>query len=252
MENQLFENMKTALGAEGLSRIQGLLHNVANGVVFSHPNPTYQALPPNLVFPGLPAPRPWWDPSVYPWIPELEAAKDKIVEEVKQQLANPAVVAQLEQYGQDESGADAGWRAMAFYKYFQENTSLTAEFPFLKSLLDRLPVGSDASISILHPGGWVKPHSDNYNFTLTCHLALDVPDNTQLTVGGVPQSWEEGKCWVFDHCYTHHGYNHGDRMRVVLILNVWHFDLSPKEIQCLKQFQPELLAFWMAASGVSA
>lgn len=252
MVEQLYEKMVAAVGADGLERVRGLLENVANGVVFSNPDPLYAALPPNLVFPGLPAPQPWWDPSVYPWVAELEASKDRIVTEVRERLADPEVASKLEQYGMDETGVDAGWRAMAFYKYFQENTALTSQFPYLKSLLDRLPVGSDASISILQPGGWVKPHSDNYNFTLTCHLALDIPEGTQLTVGGEPRSWEEGKCWIFDHSYTHHGYNHGGRSRVVLILNVFHFDLTAKEIAVLKMFGQELMAFWMAASGITA
>ena len=72
------------------------------------------------------------------------------------------------------------------------------------------------------------------NTRLRMHLALTVPpegqDAPELRVGGVARSWKEGRVLVFDDSFEHHvSPNDSTVDRVVLIVDLWHPQLSPEE-----------------------
>ena len=49
--------------------------------------------------------------------------------------------------------------------------------------------------------------------------------------------WHEGKCLVFDDHFEHEAWNQTAQDRVVLIVNLWHSDLSAAEIHLLEGLQ---------------
>lgn len=43
------------------------------------------------------------------------------------------------------------------------------------------------------------------------------------------RKWREGKVMVFDDSFEHEVWHNGTALRLVLIVDVWHPDLSPAE-----------------------
>lgn len=80
----------------------------------------------------------------------------------------------------------------------------------------------------------MSPHYGPTNKKLRCHLPLVVPGQEQcsITVNGETAFLEEGKCIVFDDSFYHEAINTSNLPRVVLIVDVWHPDLSDEEVQC--------------------
>lgn len=89
--------------------------------------------------------------------------------------------------------------------------------------------------SILKAGTVIKPHFGPTNARLRLHLALDIPENCWLEVDGVRRLWREGQCLCFDDSFRHQACNESQHDRVVLIVDVWHPDLRPEEIEALKE-----------------
>jgi aspartate beta-hydroxylase len=61
------------------------------------------------------------------------------------------------------------------------------------------------------------------------HLALMVPPDCALRVGGEEQVWCEGRTLVFDDTYEHEAWNLSKQVRVVLIADLWHPQLTEVE-----------------------
>jgi hypothetical protein len=60
-------------------------------------------------------------------------------------------------------------------------------------------------------------------------IALRVGDNTVVPKNGVP--------FVWDHSYRHSAWNLGNVTRLVLIVDIWHPDLSDAEVKFLGTMQ---------------
>lgn len=85
------------------------------------------------------------------------------------------------------------------------------------------------------PRSGIQPHSDKNNFIITCHLALDVPeDECWITVGNTKYYWKNGKVVIFDTSITHSTENSSDKTRYVLLIRFWHPDLTAVEIDAFK------------------
>ena len=46
-----------------------------------------------------------------------------------------------------------------------------------------------------------------------------------------------GECVLFDDSCEHEAWHRGDRTRIVLVFDVWHPDLTDKEVQFLSMLQ---------------
>jgi aspartyl/asparaginyl beta-hydroxylase (cupin superfamily) len=69
------------------------------------------------------------------------------------------------------------------------------------------------------------------------HLGIDIPPACGIRVGGVTATWQTGKCIVFDDSFPHEVWNDGERDRIVLVVDLWHPDLSDDEVRLLDGFQ---------------
>ena len=83
--------------------------------------------------------------------------------------------------------------------------------------------------SLLTPGAHIPPHNGVSNARLVCHLPLIVPAGCWFRVGDDKRDWERGTAWVFDDTIEHEAMNGGDALRVILIIDTWHPDLSAEE-----------------------
>jgi len=81
----------------------------------------------------------------------------------------------------------------------------------------------------------IEPHLGPTNMRLRCHLGINIPDgDCGLTVGGETRHWREGECLVFDDSLLHESWNRTGQARVVLVVDLWHPDLTPAEIAYLE------------------
>lgn len=83
--------------------------------------------------------------------------------------------------------------------------------------------------SVLEPNSRIAPHTGITNARLIAHLPLIVPDNCGFRVGGETRQWKVGKAMVFDDMTDHEAWNDSDRIRVVLIADLWRPELSNPE-----------------------
>jgi aspartyl/asparaginyl beta-hydroxylase (cupin superfamily) len=87
----------------------------------------------------------------------------------------------------------------------------------------------NAMFSLLAPQTAIPPHSGINNARLVCHLPLIVPEGCWFRVGAEVRQWQPGTAFVFDDTIEHEACNPSDELRVVLIFDVWHPDLTVAE-----------------------
>jgi aspartyl/asparaginyl beta-hydroxylase (cupin superfamily) len=187
---------------------------------------------PRSYFPGLTA-RPWHHPRDFPWTRHLEAAHSVIKEELLA-LRNTGRFQR-----QPEGLADTGaWNVYYLYFLGHQLAENCARCPSTTRVLRSIPGATSAGLvyfSALTPGTTVRPHCGPTNTRLRCHFACSVPRDCGIRVGAESRVWEEGRCLVFDDSFEHEVWNGGEETRIVLLLDIWHPDLTPAERYALEE-----------------
>lgn len=188
-----------------------------------------------------------WDCHVFPWVHELEANFNVIKSELLalrgradfQPYRAPAWASKRRaKDGLGSVAHDAGeWNVFYLYLHnvdFATNRSLcprTAQI--IQSIGGHY---NHAFFSALSPKTHVAKHHGPTNKKLRCHLPLVVPpgDSCRLRVGSETVLVQEGQCFVFDDSFEHEAWNDdASRSRIVLIVDVWHPDLTAAELKFL-------------------
>ena len=120
-------------------------------------------------------------------------------------------------------------------------------------------------ISVLHPGTVIDPHCGPTNIRHRLHYPLQVPDTKEgvevpkLRVAEQKATWKEGECFVFDDSIVH-SVSFGEEgivssssahsnenaagacggCRVVLIVDLWHPDLTREERHAIADLYPSV------------
>jgi aspartyl/asparaginyl beta-hydroxylase (cupin superfamily) len=81
---------------------------------------------------------------------------------------------------------------------------------------------------MVHPGGPT-------NAVVSLSLGLIAPPGCTIRVGTEERTWREGECLVFDDTYEHEVWHGGDRTRFIMLLDVWHPELTPVERRILSE-----------------
>ena len=89
--------------------------------------------------------------------------------------------------------------------------------------------GANAMFSLLAPRTAIPAHVGVANFRVLCHLPLVLPGQCWFRVGNSVREWERGRGWIFDDSIEHEAANDSDQLRVIMIFDSWHPDLSPAE-----------------------
>lgn len=93
-------------------------------------------------------------------------------------------------------------------------------------ILDTIPSIVNAGFSILKPKTDIKPHVGYSNKVYRYHLGINIPssnpDNCALCIYNpdIIKTWQNGKAFKFDDCKLHSAYNHTDKNRVILLIDV--------------------------------
>jgi len=192
-------------------------------------------------YPGLPAIE-FFDRADFPWLDAIEAGTDKIREEFLGILQAEEGFTPYITYPDDmplnqwaELNNSPNWSAFHLYKLGQRVDENAARCPVTMSLIETAPQPDQpgrtpaAMFSLLKPRTRIPPHTGVSNTRLVTHLPLIVPEGCGFRVGNETREWVPGKAWVFDDTIEHEAWNESDKLRVVLIFDVWHPHLTPPE-----------------------
>ncbi|MGA2013672.1 MAG: aspartyl/asparaginyl beta-hydroxylase domain-containing protein [Solirubrobacteraceae bacterium] len=186
-------------------------------------------------YPGLPA-RPWHDPSQIPIVADLEAAYAEIAAEIR---ALPTDAFHRESERISRTG---DWDVLIFHERGQRNVANCDRCPVTTEIIAAHDTVRSLSgliyVSRMKPGTHIAAHRGPTNMRLRCHLALTVPDgDCAIRVGTETRGWEEGRCIVFDDYFDHEAWNHTSQERIVMVVDIWHPDLSAQEIAVIEGLQ---------------
>jgi aspartyl/asparaginyl beta-hydroxylase (cupin superfamily) len=91
----------------------------------------------------------------------------------------------------------------------------------------------DAIFSVQGAHSRLPPHCSVDSLRVRCHLALRIPPEVGIRVGGEARQWQEGRCLLFEDAYRHEVWNNSDVRRIVMIVDFWHPDLTEIEVRAL-------------------
>ncbi|OQS07190.1 aspartyl/Asparaginyl beta-hydroxylase, partial [Thraustotheca clavata] len=212
---------------------------------------TWQIGCPSL-FPGLQTEAVWHLElqNTFPWIRLLEEAYPAIKNELLSLRADPtgfqpyrapswAGIKQASD-GIGSISHDAGdWNVFYLYLHDVDYSFNRTRCPVTTSVLEKIPNQYEhAFFSALAPRTHITKHHGPTNKKLRVHLPLVVPSGDNLCrirVGDQIISAKEGQCYIFDDSFEHEAWNdHTTQSRLVLIFDIWHPNLSAKEIKFFK------------------
>ncbi|HEY2070641.1 MAG TPA: aspartyl/asparaginyl beta-hydroxylase domain-containing protein [Rhizomicrobium sp.] len=215
--------------------------------------------PTMLHVPRLPAIQ-YYDRAQFPWMPALEAQTDAIRAELiglleeekegfKPYVTHPSGVP-LNQWA--ELNWSPRWSALYLWKDGGRQDDNCARCPRTAEALASIPradipnFAPTAFFSTLDPHTRIPPHSGDTNARLIVHLPLIVPGQCYFRVGNDTREFQQGEAWVFDDTIEHEAWNDSDRLRVILIFDVWNPYLSEAERELTGELLNGVNAFYSA------
>jgi len=176
-----------------------------------------------------------------PWFDGRSAVRDALEQHAEEIIAEYSVVAaRIQTHPDNASLVDRGrWTGMfLFGARGVRNAELCALCPRTTRLLEGLPLNLNfgfAMFSGMEAHTHVAAHCGSSNLRLRHHLGLEVPEPEagRLRVGAEWRPWARGKTLAFDDSFEHEVVHEGERARVVLVVDVWHPGLGPRDVAVL-------------------
>jgi len=223
-----------------------------NGKVWNHQHAQMCRTPENI--PNLRAFH-VWPREHMPWLRDVESRHQEILAELLaargsgngpsgfQPYRDPVSSGNRGRKAEDGvgvEGVDSGmWNVLYLYlnhKKFEDNCE---RFPTtLSAIADAFPRHySHAFFSALTPGSHILKHTGPSNRMLRVWLPICGLDGFRLRVGDTMLNPKAGEAFVWDHSFEHEAWHDGEETRVVLIVDIWHPDLSDAEVKFLSTLQ---------------
>lgn len=194
--------------------------------------------------PGLSI-QPFWDINNINWCMKLQSKYQTIRDEFNSVTSD---MDSLKQQGNniwagalsdDASSYGIGWKTLVLMDrgiWDPVNVNL---FPVTSKLIHDLRIPCcEVFFASMEPYSKIELHSDFTNFVLTCHLSLYIPysgsNKCRLTVGNTTKQWMNGNMLLFDTSLMHDAINDSDQTRYILMLRIWHPDLTEVERNALQ------------------
>ncbi|KAJ6642915.1 Aspartyl/asparaginyl beta-hydroxylase [Pseudolycoriella hygida] len=136
---------------------------------------------------------------------------------------------------ESENLRDIGdWKQFDLFTRGRKINKHCEKVPFTCKIIETFPAArfckrGQVKFSVMHPGTHVWPHCGPTNCRIRVHLGLKVPEKTSIRVANKTRSWKEGKLLIFDDSFEHEVWHNGTTVRLVLIVDVWHPDLTELE-----------------------
>lgn len=221
-----------SLNREEERRVRGFRTNILENVEAG------PVLPPVFMVPGI-RPKRYFDPSCFQGVAELEDATNAIRAEflALAESRNETLSSRLGglHAADTDNSLPGAWsmvpliRNGAAVEQFASRCPQTMEFARKLDLPKLGLISPSLYFSVLEPNSRIAPHTGITNARLIAHLPLIVPHDCGFRVGGEGRRWEVGKALVFDDMTLHEAWNDSDRIRVVLIADLWRPELSGAE-----------------------
>jgi hypothetical protein len=201
----------------------------------------YEVRPSHFFFPRL-VPIEFFERSDFLWLDAFEAKTDEIREEFLATLHGDEGFSPYISYPPGlplnqwaELNNSPRWSAFRLFENGSRIEENAAKCPITTRLLESAPQPDQpgrtpaAMFSLLKPRTRIPPHTGVSNVRLVTHLPLIIPEGCGFRVGNDTRQWVPGKAWVFDDTLEHEAWNDSDKLRVVLIFDIWHPHLTPPE-----------------------
>lgn len=124
------------------------------------------------------------------------------------------------------------WKTMGLYYWKYKIHRNCRRCPETMKIIRRIPNLTSFSVSVLEPGSNINPHQGDTDAIIRCHVGLVVPGRLPeigFQVGGEIRSWEEGKALPFCDAITHTAWNHTDKRRLIINLDVMRPELAHRQ-----------------------
>jgi aspartyl/asparaginyl beta-hydroxylase (cupin superfamily) len=221
----------------------------------------YDAQPALFHYQGL-APTSFFDRAAFPWLDQIEAASAAIRAEFLAVLAAEEGFTPYMAYGSDqpldqwtELNNSLRWSAYHLIEGGRVNQAHAAKCPATMDALRRAPQPDQpgrtpvAMFSLLKPHTRIPPHCGVSNVRLVTHLPLIVPSGCGFRVGNETRQWVPDQAWVFDDTIEHEAWNDSGQLRVILMFDVWHPQLSAAERALITAMSAGMNAFSAGEGG---
>jgi aspartyl/asparaginyl beta-hydroxylase (cupin superfamily) len=198
----------------------------------------------------------------FPWLDPVEAATDAIRDEFLAVLEAEQGFTPYLTYASDqplnqwaELNNSPRWSAYHLLEAGRLNEANAARCPRTMAALGHAPQPDQpgrtpvAMFSLLKPKTRIPPHCGVSNVRLVTHLPLIVPGGCGFRVGNDTREWVPGKAWVFDDTIEHEAWNDSDKLRVILMFDIWHPHLSSAERTLISAMSAGMNAFSKDAGG---
>jgi hypothetical protein len=131
------------------------------------------------------------------------------------------------------------WKVDYMMEEGEFHNSFAARCPQTVKTLKRLPLCDCALgyayISVLSPGAHITPHFGCTNAKLRIQLPLVGTSDSVIRVDGANYRYVDGTPIIFDDSYLHEVRNNSAyNDRVVLLIDIWHPDLTTSQIREIK------------------
>lgn len=185
------------------------------------------------LYPGL-STTPWYDPSAFSITKTLEQS----AEVIRAELAHAS--SGRFQPERESISRIGNWDILPLYQRGRKNVGNCALCPITTEIIEsHETVRTLAGLSYfsrLGPRTHVAAHVGPTNVRIRCHLGLSIPSGRcGIRIADKEYGWKEGECIVFDDSLPHEAWNDTDKERTVLIVDLWHPELSKGEILLLKR-----------------
>lgn len=167
--------------------------------------------------------QPFFDTSLFPFVPLLEANADRIAAEARAVIAQRNGVHAVSDVSPDHKriAHDKRWKSLFLIGYGYRFDHNCARCPETTKILEQIPGLNSGFFSIMEAGAEIPRHKGVTKAILTCHLGLMVPKarkNCGIEVRDETYNWAEGKAVIFDDTFEHEAWNRTAEDRVILLL----------------------------------
>jgi len=241
---QDMESLERQHGVDSLARVRKLLSSDPST---SNDERQVAQRTARYVLPGLRT-GPWLDIQQYAELNKGCSALQAHHAEIKKEVLARVAKAPLVLYEGYLDKPNPKWRSIYLKKGGVDDETVAADFPVTRMLVEQyfssqVYALGEVFFSALMPGAHIGAHSDMANFFICLHFGVSVPRECTLRVASETRTFAENEVYLFDHSFEHEAWNRSDEIRINLLFDVWHPDVTPVERKALAFFFRKLRDF---------